>query len=112
MVCTRFLCGQFRNSLIVFICPARSENLTRSVRSACSGNLTHFARFAYSASLTRFARSARSAHSTNLTRSAYPTRFVRLALFPAIFELQAHQFPYSGNTPLPLQGPNLEPSVE
>jgi len=85
MVCDRFLCGQFRDSLVAFI---------HSARSVCSVNLT------------------RSMHSTNLTRSAHPRRFAPLALFLVTFELQVRQFPYSRNTRLPLQGPNLKQSAE
>lgn len=100
MVCTRFLCEQFRDTLIVLI---RSAPSTHSMHSA------NLPRSVLSANLPR------SAHSVNFARFAYfakLTRFAPLALFPAIFELRVHRFPYSGNTRLPPQGPNLEPSVE
>lgn len=95
MVCDRFLCGQFRDSLIIllfdtsslahsFVAPNRVKTIARSALSTCSTRFTHFARFKRS------------------------TRFASLVLFPAFFELQVRQFPYSRNTRLPLQDPNLK----
>lgn len=95
MVCTRFLCEQFRDTLIILLfdtsslarsllAPNRVKTIARSALSTSSTRFTHFARFKRS------------------------TRFASLVLFPAFFELQVRQFPYSRNTRLPLQDPNLK----